>query len=172
MSHLALILVVMLGISNMQEESRIVLDVGRVTYNTEIVSEPDIERLQGLVQQVIGFIGIMCSCPPGNPQDFGWSIKVIPYAEFEEFVLERLDRLEDKSYMAEGIRGNTGIIDGITVSSGGKPATYFYQWPSDSLLVHELMHVAFPFDSEEMIYRKQTEFLVSRYYKDWLTRNH
>lgn len=157
-----------------QEETVSVLDVGRVTYSLEIVkSEPDLERLQGLVQQVSSYISMRCQCAAGTPMDVGWSFEVLPYAEFEEFVLEILDQSGPRrASMAEAIRGDRGIVEGLTINRGGNPATFFFQWPSDSLLVHELMHVAFPFDTENQITRKQTEFLTNRYYKDWLARNH
>lgn len=144
--------------------------VGKVEYNTAVVpSPPDAQRLVGLVAQVERYIATMCSCTV-NVTAAQWRIRVVPYAEFEDFILDFLAPID--SEMADGVAGELGLIDGFTYWPAGRAQTYFYQWPSDPLLVHEMMHVAYPLDTEESVRGKTASFLTSRSYKDWLRRSY
>jgi hypothetical protein len=147
-------------------------DMGHIQYDTEIVSDPKVERLYGVANFLFDFVEARCT-PPCllEPEMFDITIHIVPYAVFEDELLVLLDK--DDPELAARIRGEGGLIDGHTQFRGTFPINiYFYDNPPDTLFIHEMLHVLYPYDPEEVIVQRQLYILGSRDYKDWLRNNY
>jgi len=143
--------------------------LARVTYNETIAPAPNTVRLGQLIEQVVDYAEGRCACLI-ELASANWVIEVLPYAEFEERVLEVYDQHDPT--IADQIRGEQGLIEGLTLRSVSGSQTLFYQWPSDPLLVHELLHVLYSNDPEAVTRGKTGAFVTSNLYKEWLRRNY
>ena len=156
-------------------------DMGSFTYDPSVSIAPDVDRLYGLVETILEFIEARCVPLPdplgiqGNgcyiePSQLELRVHVLAYADFEEMILEKLDR--NKPALSDEIRGDKSLINGHTQHSITGPRLFFYQMPSDVIFVHEMMHVIYPFSDEKIAQQRQSYFLTSHEYKEWLRRNY
>ncbi len=152
------------------------LGMGHLTYNTELFTKPDTRRYYELTQVVLTFIEEYCFAQSGNPlchveiDQLRIEMYIMSYAEFEAIVLE--DLVDYDADLTEGISGEGGLVDGHMRHTLLGPRMYFYQIPADTLYIHELMHALFWDAAEEITKQRQTHFLTSSAYKNWLRENY
>jgi hypothetical protein len=147
-------------------------DMGHIQYDSALFERPNVDRLYGVTEFVLNYIEARCvpECLL-EPSMLDVDLRIVPYAQFEDFLLAQLDARFPQ--LAEKIRGDGALIDGHTLSRfDGSATMYFYQEPSDTLYIHELLHYVFPSDEEIITYQRQMEIIASREYKDWLRNNY
>jgi len=155
-----------------QMESIQFRDMGHITYDTGLISDPKVERLYGVAEFVLDFVEQRCS-PPCilEPSMLDIDVLIVPYATFEEGLLAVLDAQDPKT--AELIRGDGGLVDGHTLIGLMPPVKmFFYDNPPDTLFIHELLHVLYPAEPEAIVIQRQMVVLTSHEYKDWLRNNY
>lgn len=155
-----------------QMESIQFRDMGHITYDTDLISDPKVERLYTVAEFVLDFVEQRCSPPCVlEPSMLDIDVFIVPYAKYEDNLLSILDMEDPK--VAELIRGDGGLIDGHTQMGIMPPVKmYFYDNPPDTLFIHELLHVLYPREPEEIVIQRQLVILSSRAYKDWLRNNY
>lgn len=154
-----------------QVESIQFRDIGHITFDTSVASDVKVQRLYDVTEFVLQFVEDRCGGCVLDTSMLQLEVYIQPYAQYEDQLLDSLDMHQPE--LAELIRGDQGLIDGHTqLSPFQPPVMYYYQEPSDPLYIHELLHVLFPQDPEQVIQQRQLAILGSRDYKDWLRNNY
>ena len=161
-------------------EVRTSMGAGSITYNPQMFARPDIVRLTSLRLLLNDFAYERCTtefpdynCVLPKLEHPNIHIAILPYADFEALVIEWFERQHPENLPR--LLGDGLLIGGLThrrsLGDHDVRVTYF-QIPSDTLWVHELMHVIFPYDDEEDVKGKVNLFMSGHEYKDWLRENY
>lgn len=169
------LLMAVLAMAPMQDpatEMITLYDMGTITFDPTIVPPIDTERLYELTKFTFGFIEGRCVPPCELPIEIlDLDINVVSYGVMEDYLLGVLDNLDPM--VAAQIRGDQAYFEAFTAHIPQQRTTmYFNQYPVDTLMIHELLHVVYPLLDENTIRQRQAEMLASRLYKDWLRSNY